>query len=53
MFNQGSTVFLLAAKKNEFKVYRLNCDNTVKSLFIEVFNTSLKENINEYEEISF
>lgn len=53
MFNQGSTIFLLAAKKNEFKVYRLNCDNTVKSLFIEVFNTSLKENINEYEEISF
>ncbi len=53
MFNQGSTVFLLASKKNQFKVYRLNCDNTVKSLFIEVFNTSLKENINEYEEISF
>ena len=53
MFNQGSTVFLLAAKKNEFKVYRLNCDNVVKLLFIEVFNTSIKENINEYEEISF
>lgn len=53
MFNQGSTVYLLASKKNQFKVYRLNCDNTVKSLFIEVFNTSLKENISEYEEISF
>lgn len=53
MLNQGSTVFLLASKKNGFKVYRLNCDNTVKSLFIEVFNTSLKDNIDEFEEISF
>ena len=53
MFNQGSTVFLLAAKKDGFKVYRLNCDNVAKSLFIEVFNTSIKENIKEYEEISF
>lgn len=53
MFNQGSTVFLLASKKNQLKVYRLNCDNTVKLLFIEVFNTSFKENYNECEEISF
>lgn len=53
MFNQGDTVFLLTSKKKEFKVFKLNCDNTVKSLFVEVFNTSLKENISEYEEISF
>lgn len=53
MFNQSNTVFLLTTKKNQYKIYRLNCDNTVKSLFVEVFNSSFKENITDYEEIPF
>lgn len=53
MFNQSNTIFLLTTKKNQYKIYRLNCDDTVKSLFVEVFNSSFKENITDYEEISF
>lgn len=53
MINQSSTVFLLTTKKNQYKIYRLNCDDVVKSLFVEVFNSSFKENINDYEEITF
>ncbi len=53
MFNATNSVFLLTIKNNQYKVYRLNCDNTVHSLFIEVFNNSLKENVSEYEEINF
>ncbi len=53
MFNERNTVFLLAVKKNEYKVYKLNCDNTVKALFVEVFNKSLKDEVEDYEEVRF
>lgn len=53
MFNERNTVFLLAVKKNQYRVYRLNCDNTVKALFVEIFNKSLKDETEEYEEICF
>lgn len=53
MFNQENTVFLLTTKKNQYKVYKLNCDNIVKSLFVEVFNNAFNESVTEYEEILF
>lgn len=53
MINEASAVFLLASKKNNYRVYRLNCDGAVKSIFINIFNTPLKDELIDYEEIRF
>lgn len=53
MINETSSVFLLTSKKNQYKIYRLNCDGTVKSIFVNIFNSPLKDELVEYEEIRF
>lgn len=54
MFNNNDSIYLMTVKKNDYKIFLLNCNKEVQSLIANVFNSPLKDGIeNGYDEIKF